>query len=253
MLSYSTLGEGPERVFVMHDYFSDCAHYDGFKAFLDTGAFTYAFVDLRGYGGSKELSGPCTNKSAAADVLEVADALGWESFHVVGHSMSGKVAQRMVFDAKERVKSVVALAPTPASGLDLPEEQVQFFKATVHDREAALMALDVLTGNRLSRTWMERKVSHWHKVIGRSMCTDYLEMIISEDFSTELNGATTPFFIMVGKHDLESINEALMKETLMQWLPRAELAVFEGCGHYPVDEVPLFLIAQMEAFMRKHF
>lgn len=43
-----------------------------------------------------------------------------------------------------------------------------------------------------------------------------------------------------------------MRETLMQWLPRAELAVFEGCGHYPVDEVPLFLIAQMEAFMKKN-
>ncbi len=236
----------------MHDYFSDCSYYEGLKPFLNADAFTYAFVDLPGYGGSRELSGSCTNKGVAADVLGVADALGWATFHVIGHSMSGKVAQRMVVDAGERVKSVVALAPTPASRLDLPEEQVAFFKATVHDREAAVTALDVLTGNRLSRTWMERKVEHWHQVADRSMCAAYLDMIISEDFSEELRGAQTPFLVMVGKHDLGSINEALMQATLMQWLPNAELAVFEGCGHYPAEEVPLFLVAQMEAFAMRH-
>jgi pimeloyl-ACP methyl ester carboxylesterase len=134
----------------------------------------------------------------------------------------------------------------------LNEEQIQFFKSTVHDGDAALAALDVLTGSRLSRTWMERKLEHWYRVAARSACEAYLDMVISEDFSAELNGITTPFFVMVGKHDLGGINEVLMRETLMQWLPRAELAVFEGCGHYPVDEVPLFLIAQMETFMKKN-
>ena len=54
----------------------------------------------------------------ASDVLTLADNLGWKRFHIVGHSMSGMLAQRVVLDGQERIISAV---------LNTPVAQVKFF------------------------------------------------------------------------------------------------------------------------------
>ncbi len=54
-------------------------------------------MDLRGYGGRKQVSGEFTIEEAAADAITLADELGWDRFSVIGHSMGGKVAHQMEF------------------------------------------------------------------------------------------------------------------------------------------------------------
>lgn len=51
---------------------------------LDATGCTYAFVDIRGYGNSREVSGQFTIGEVAADAIALADQLGWHEFHVVG-------------------------------------------------------------------------------------------------------------------------------------------------------------------------
>lgn len=53
----------------------------------------------------------------AADARALADAAGWDSFHVVGHSMGGVVAQRLALTSPEQVKSLTLLC-TVARGSD---------------------------------------------------------------------------------------------------------------------------------------
>jgi pimeloyl-ACP methyl ester carboxylesterase len=84
---------------------------------LDATGCTYTFVDIRGYGNSREVSGQFTIGEVAADAIALADQLGWHEFHVVGHSMGGKAAQKVAMDAGTRVRSVVAVTPVPASAL----------------------------------------------------------------------------------------------------------------------------------------
>lgn len=68
--------------------------------------FRCASFDNRGTGGSRPANEPFTIDDWRADALEVLDALGWESAHVVGHSLGGLVAQSLALDARTRVKSL---------------------------------------------------------------------------------------------------------------------------------------------------
>ncbi|MGU7780708.1 alpha/beta fold hydrolase [Burkholderia sp. PU8-34] len=52
----------------------------------------------------------------AADCLVLADRLGWQRFHVIGHSMNGMVTQRVAANAPSRIKSAIAVYPVSAAG-----------------------------------------------------------------------------------------------------------------------------------------
>ena len=70
-----------------------------------------AWLDNRGIGES----GPSPTRSwtmadMARDSLDVADALGWDRFHLVGVSMGGMVSQEVALSVPERVLSLSLLA-----------------------------------------------------------------------------------------------------------------------------------------------
>ena len=82
--------------------------------------FTCAAPDLRGYG----LSDPDTRIDATGgftdwtdDALALAETLGWERFHVVGHSLGGCVVWALLARAPERLLSATLVAPGPPCGL----------------------------------------------------------------------------------------------------------------------------------------
>ena len=77
-------------------------------------------LDRPGYGGSDPLPGRDV-AAVAGDVAEVADALGVETFAVVGHSGGGPHALACAAALPDRVRAAVSisgLAPFDAPGLD---------------------------------------------------------------------------------------------------------------------------------------
>ncbi len=73
--------------------------------------------DNRGIGASVHVTGPITIEAMAEDARNLMDAAGWESAHVVGHSMGGVIAQQLALDAPARVRSLSLLC-TFARGKD---------------------------------------------------------------------------------------------------------------------------------------
>ena len=65
--------------------------------------------DNRGIGRSKTSEQALTVEKMAADALALITAMGWESAHVVGHSLGGVIAQQLALDAPERVRSLSLL------------------------------------------------------------------------------------------------------------------------------------------------
>lgn len=65
--------------------------------------------DNRGLGRSQPCRGPITIETMAADALALINAAGWESAHVVGHSMGGLIAQQLAVQAPTRVRSLALL------------------------------------------------------------------------------------------------------------------------------------------------
>jgi pimeloyl-ACP methyl ester carboxylesterase len=71
--------------------------------------FTLVAFDNRGFGKSAMRDGRLTIESMAADALALMDRLGFDRFHVVGHSMGGVIAQALALDAPTRVLSLAFL------------------------------------------------------------------------------------------------------------------------------------------------
>jgi pimeloyl-ACP methyl ester carboxylesterase len=79
--------------------------------------FTLVSFDNRGIGGSINHDARLTIDDMAADALAIMDSLGFERFHVVGHSMGGIIAQALALRAPARVASLSLLC-TFAKGSD---------------------------------------------------------------------------------------------------------------------------------------
>lgn len=74
-----------------------------------SGEFRLLTFDNRGFGRSAPCRGPISIEAMADDVAALLDAVGWESAHLVGHSMGGVVAQQVALDHPRRVRSLSLL------------------------------------------------------------------------------------------------------------------------------------------------
>ena len=92
----------------------------GWKPQVDGLASTHRMLtfDNRGIGLSSLRRGaPFSIEQMAEDARALLDAAGWDSAHVVGHSMGGVIAQRLALAAPSRVQSLSLLC-TVAHGAD---------------------------------------------------------------------------------------------------------------------------------------
>ncbi len=253
MIGHTTYGRGLEKVLVMHDWFSDCSSYEALIPYLDTQHFTYVFMDLRGYGKSKSIQGECTVEEAASDAIALADHLKWDQFHVVGHSMSAMIAQRVLLDAADRVKSFVAITPVPACGSPAPEEVIAFLEDAARSNDnSAMQIVGFMTSNKLPTTFYEYKVKRWRDTSLADARAAYLHMFSQTDFSHQVQGLKIPVLVIVGGQDAEGYSEPVMQSTFMKWYQNSELAIIQNAGHYPMQETPLYLLSLIEGFLEKH-
>jgi pimeloyl-ACP methyl ester carboxylesterase len=159
-IGFTKFGSGPECVLVTHDWNGDHRIYAPILPYLDKNSFTYIFVDLRGYGKSKKITGEYTINEIASDCFAVADRLRWREFHIVGHSMTGMATQRMAADAPARIESAIAVCPMSAAGSQLDDETFGFFASTTENDDAFRQLIQYVTGGRLSVRWAEAMLRH---------------------------------------------------------------------------------------------
>lgn len=251
LLGHRRIGFGPEAVIVMHEWLGDHQNWEPMWAYLSTGRFSYFFVDLRGYGWSKDLTGDYSVAEAASDVLGVMNHYSCQRFHVVGHSMSAMIAQKLMLSAPTRVKSIVAICPVPASGFCADEDALKLLQAVIDDDEAARRAIFARGGSRYGDTWLNHKLGIARRASNRAAMQGYLQMFTKTNFSSEIHGAEAPILAIVGKHDIPYYREKSVRENFENLYANFSLVVCEGAGHYPMLETPVFLAAQMEQFMSR--
>ncbi|MFE9997614.1 alpha/beta fold hydrolase [Streptomyces avermitilis] len=249
VLPHELHGDGAHKVFAVHGWFADRAAYAAVLPDLDRTAFTYALVDLRGYGRAKDAVGAFTTAEAAADLVELADRLGWDRFSVIGHSMGGTVAQRLLALAPERLRRIAGVSPVPASGLSLPADQWQLFADAAHKPENRRAIIDVTTGGRRPGAWLDRMVARSLADSDAKAFRAWLDSWAGEDFQAEVTGAGVPALAVTGALD-PALSSALLRDTWMRWYPRGELRELPSAGHYAMDEAPLDLIHVVEEFLR---
>jgi pimeloyl-ACP methyl ester carboxylesterase len=249
-IGHRSLGHGPHHVLALHGWFGDETCFDPMRDALTLDEFTYAFMAYRGYGLSRQQRGDYTMKEISADALALADALEWETFSVIGHSMGGMAAQRVLADAPKRVDKLVAVTPVPASGMPFDPESWKLFEGAARSLDHRRGIIDFSTGGRLSKAWVDRIARYSAETATVEAFAAYLQAWAKTDFHGEIIGKPVPVKVIVGAHD-QALTEEAMRATYLAWYPHAELEVMANAGHYPMSETPVALATSIEAFLRR--
>jgi pimeloyl-ACP methyl ester carboxylesterase len=246
-----TTGSGEHKVLAVHGWFGSARGWGTLPAHLDQARYTYAFLDLRGYGDRQQAVGEFTMEEAAADVLALADELGWDRFSLVGHSMGGVAIQHVLLRAPDRVRALVAVTPVPASGVPMDEAGWALFSGAAADLGNRAAIVDFSTGSRLDPAFVDGVVQHSVRNSAAAAFGAYLDSWARADFAGQVAGNPAPVRVVVGEHD-QALTAGLMRETWLAWYPNAELSTLPGTGHYPMLETPAALAACIEEFLARH-
>ncbi|MBD1909074.1 MULTISPECIES: alpha/beta hydrolase [unclassified Leptolyngbya] len=250
LLGHEILGDGPEKVIVMGGWLGDRSVFQPIHLWLDREKFTYCFVDPRGYGESRDIAGEYTFAEIAGDVTALADNLGWNKFHYIGHSMMGKTAQFLCARYGDRLKSAVGVAPVPACKISLDENGYALFSSAWEVPANRGIICTVTTGSRHTPKWEQFMISESLRTTTPEAYRAYFHTWSGEDFAEEVQGCPVPFLALTGEYDA-GVPTEFVKGTILEWFPKAELHVMSNAGHYPMVETPIQFVTVCEAFMAR--
>ncbi|MDN2710028.1 alpha/beta hydrolase [Janthinobacterium sp. SUN118] len=250
--TYHRVGTGAHAVLVLHGWFGDAHAFAPMEPGLDGASFSYVFMDNRGYGGMRGAAGDYTVDEVARDALALADALGFATFSVVGHSMGGMVLEKLALQAPLRLRKLVAVAPVPSCGVAFEAAARALFLDAPGSVAARRAIIDRSTGARLPASWLDWKAAYSWASSDAAAFAAYFLAWSETDFSGEVKAARPqlPLLALAGEHD-PRFDAALMRRTYLAWYPRARLEVLANAGHYPMNETPLALAASIEAFLQE--
>lgn len=106
-LDYEVRGTGPPVLLIQ----GVGVQGDGWRPQVDALAARYQclWFDNRGMGRSQPVGSALSIELMADDACALLDVQGWESAHVVGHSMGGPIALALALSARSRVRSLSLL------------------------------------------------------------------------------------------------------------------------------------------------
>jgi 2-succinyl-6-hydroxy-2,4-cyclohexadiene-1-carboxylate synthase len=218
--------------------------------------------DLRGHGGSDAPSGTdaYSFRLFAADVLEVADALGWERFTLLGHSMGGMIVQHVALDATDRLDGLILMDTSHAAPDGLDPEMLELGKTIVRDGGMqALVEVQRGMDGALDTPANQRVVAErpgyqeWGESKSLASSPDMWVTMVDEMVSQpdRLGALATlpaalPVLILVGEQDGPFLGHA---ERMAGAIPGARLVVLPDAGHSPQFENPAAWFAALTGFL----
>ena len=222
-------------------------------------------LDQRGHGSSDAPPGPerYSLDALAGDVLALADALGWSTFVLHGHSMGGMVSQVVALRAPERLAGLILMDTShgPVGGID--PELVELGKAVVAEGGMPALveaqrsiegALETEANQRVVATrpgyaefgeakTLAASADMWLGMVDEivSHQTDRLDALASSDVL-----ARVPILLLYGEQDAPFVPHA---ERLAAALPHARLEIVPDAGHSPQFEAPQAYVRSVSEFL----
>ena len=237
-------------------------------------ARTYRVVvpDLPGYGASRQLDqgSRWTKRRVAAALLELMDALGLETFAVVGHDRGARVGYRLALDYPARIERYASLTvvPTPevwesfdqARGLanfhwtflaqpsDLPERLLAADPDTFLDQALARMAggLDHVDPHALAAY----REAFRDPVVRRAICEDYragADEDLADDLADQALGRRLDCPLLV-LWSADQITGELPTAIWRRWARDVRGQALPG-GHLQPEDSPAEVLSALAPFL----
>lgn len=150
-LAWDGSGAGP-TVLLVHGLGLNRRRWQAQMDALAAAGFRAVRFDLRGFGDSDMPPAPYDMATLTDDVEAVADALGLDEFHLVGHSLGGMIAQRFTLDHPGRVRTLTVASTTAHNGRRatafanaMARLSAEGFDAGVSDPQVRMVIEGVLT------------------------------------------------------------------------------------------------------------
>jgi pimeloyl-ACP methyl ester carboxylesterase len=214
--------------------------------------------DHRGHGESGGGDDPSeyTLDRYAADTLQVADAADLPTFRLLGHSMGGMIARRVVLGHPERIDALVLMDTSPGPPRLDPELMDAAATIALEDGKQVLKplldaaaTLDTPAHQRLIaerpgyREFQERK---WDALSMAMWAGTIRDMAHQPDQLAAIATVECPTLVLVGALDAAFLDAC---KAMAATIPGAELVVIPEAGHSPQFEQPDAWYAALVGFL----
>jgi 3-oxoadipate enol-lactonase len=245
LLGHCRIGTGPAACIVLHEWLGDHVNWEPTLSYFDLRRHSLLFVDLRGYGWSRGMTGRFDLDEATKDVLRLAEQHQIPRFHLVGHSMSGLIAQEIALQAPSRVQSVTLFSPVPPTGFHADEAAMRALNAVVDEDEAAARAINSRTSNRYGSGWLQRKLGIARGAATADAMRGYLKMFTTSAIA-EPGRLTAPLHVVSGAQDIPFYRNEAFHGAFAAAYPHATFEVIDDAGHYTMLETPVRVASIIE-------
>jgi branched-chain amino acid transport system permease protein len=232
---YIESGSGTEAVVFVHGFVASRRWWQPAMDRLPAGFHAYA-VDLRAMAREDQTAPDHTIAQYAADLHEFVEALGLDSFHLVGHSLGGGVAMLYALEHQERLKSLLLVDPLAPFGTKLLDPAAaEWVNAQYGNRDgitAVALGGCVIQPTGPYREQLIDDAMAWGRAGYRGMMDDMARY----DITARLGELTVPTLVTWGDKDMvipfQGIVEAFTK------IPGCGLEIWHGVGHDAPIELP---------------
>lgn len=255
-LSFSVEGDGPPVVFIQ----GVGVHGSGWTPQVEElrSEFRCLAFDNRGIGASQPPGTAITVEQMARDTLGLMSHLGWESAHLVGHSLGGPVALEVALTAPRRVRSLSLLC-TLARGRNATRLTWRMLRlglgsriGTRRSRRRAFLKIvmpeDALRGIDQDALAAQLAPLFGHDIADQPpVAMKQLSALSAYDATDRVSGIVgIPTLVMSAAHD--PIAPPVNGRALAAAIPGARYVEFEDASH----GLPIQHAARVNQLLRQH-
>ncbi len=189
-LGHKILGTGKTKIVILHELMGDHNNYEAILPYLDKANFTYIFVDLRGYGLSKNICGEYSCEEAANDVKNLIAILKLDTVNLLAHSMSTMIAQKVALIDESHISQLI-----------LVKSSQEKLLSDLRHNDGNIEEIVKSASKRHNESWRKNRIDMAYNASVLDARVGYMKMYLTTNFLDEVPNIKAPIKIIVGKYD----------------------------------------------------
>jgi pimeloyl-ACP methyl ester carboxylesterase len=265
-IGHTLKGSGPEKILFLHDWLGDSDNYRHITPFFDNQMFTLALMDLRGHGKSRNVSGEYNVQETMLDAFGLVKDLGWSHYHIVAHSLSTLVVQKMFmeFEGREKILSCIFFSPILPTGLPIHEKAYFSIRKIFHDyylqRFGQHEYQNMLHSMPSALASHELNMSYWFKleiqvdqdIIHPKALRGNLTMFMENLVRDKKMSYFPPLLVLTGEKDEGVFSPQFIKDKFFEYYDRFDLEVIYDAGHFFMISHAGDVFKKVQKFLKAH-